>query len=848
MHHHFQGLTHEEARARLAKEGYNELPSQKRKDWLQLLWTVLREPMILLLVAAGLVYLVLGEPKDTIMLGATVLVVVMITFFQERRTERTLEALRSIASPRALVIRGGEAVKIPGREVVTDDIILLREGDRIPADAFILEEENLLVDESLLTGESRPVRKSVWEKKEFVCKPGGELLPCVFSGTLIVGGRGKAVVRRIGIATEMGKIGTSLETIKEEDSLLHRETQHIVRVFASAGLLLCVAVVVLYGLRQGSWLHGLLSGLTLAMAILPEEFPVILLIFLTLGAWRISKRHVLARRSAVIETLGAATVLCVDKTGTITENRMSLDVVYADGLLVSTKGDLSTHAKHVLRLGLLASQKDPFDPIEKELARMGRSVLAQSEHLREGLELLKTYPISKDVVAVTHVYRQSGKRALLVACKGAPEAILELCHADAGTRKHLLHTVETLAKDGLRVLGVAQAEWDAPELPESPRAFRFELKGLLGFIDPIREAVPHSIQVAKAAGIRTIMITGDYPGTAVYVAERAGLPNPTLYLTGDDLESMPLSELQKKMSDVHLFARVVPEQKLRIIEALKANGEIVAMTGDGVNDAPALKAAHIGISMGMRGTDVAREASALVLLNDDFSSIVSAVRLGRRIFDNIKRAMRYVLAVHIPIIGVSFLPVALGFPPILFPAHIAFLEFIIDPTCSIVFETIEEDTHIMKRKPRNLHEPLLNRRVFAVGMLQGLSVFALLFGLNAWLLYTGRDVEVIRAMMFYALVISNLILIVMNLSWSEHVFTALSTPNKTLWLVVGGALAGMAGLQLAPPLRSLFSMGAISVVDALLLLLLSGLLLVWLEVLKTGWAWLIARKSGFFTR
>ncbi len=830
-----KGLSAAEAASRLRTYGYNELVSQKAKSVFAIIWSVVSEPMIFLLICAGSVYFLLGEPKDATALAVSVVFIVVITFFQERKTERTLQALKNLASPRALVIRDGERMRIAGREVVPDDCIVLQEGDRVPADAYVLLDEHLLVDESLLTGESQPVTKTVWNQTTEEFTAGEHAIPYVFSGTLIISGYGIAKVAKTGMRTEVGKIGKALDAILQEDTLLRKETGRIVKSLTIFGIALCLLVLFVYVLRYGSFLQGFLHGLTLSMAILPEEFPVVLLIFMTLGAWRLSKRHVLTRNSAVIETLGASTVLCVDKTGTITENRMKLEVMHLHHRSFQTdEKSMTSEGRRLIALSVLAGQKNPFDPIEQELKRLAER--DNTEKQFAGWQLVREYPLSKDMFAVTHIWQSPDTKKHIVVSKGAPEAILALCHTDKKMRSEILQSVESLSHDGLRILAVAQTSYTGEHFPETPHGFVLTYEGLLGFTDPMRTTVPQAIQTAYEAGIRTIMITGDYPGTASYIARQAGLNNPEQYITGAELETMTHSELREKIQTVNVFARVIPEQKLHIIEALKANGEIVAMTGDGVNDAPALKSAHIGISMGQRGTDVAREASDIVLLDDDFSSIVAAVRLGRRIFDNLKRAMRYILAVHIPIIALSVFPVFFGYPVILFPAHIAFLELIIDPACSTVFETIDGDSNGMKRSPRKLTDPLFNKRIISVGMIQGTSTALALFVLYAYLLAIGRDETVIRTITFLSLVISNLLLIIVNLTWSKPTMKILAVPNKLLWWVIGLASAGMVLVVAIAPLRQVFHMSPIGLHDVFVILFFVAGLFVWMELAKFLWA------------
>ena len=836
-----EGLSREEAERRLQAEGYNEVPSAKKRNILIIALDVIREPMLLLLLAVGVVYLGLGDKKQALVLLAFVVVVIGITFYQERKTERALEALRDLSSPRANVIRDGEQKRIAGRDVVREDVLLLAEGDRVPADATLIFCTNLSIDESLLTGESVPVTKSYCglDTDIEISRPGGESLPFVWSGTLVVQGRGVARVFATGSDTEMGKIGKALQAIKPEQTRLQKETRRVVRNIALVGVLLCAIVIVVYGLTRSEpnhWLTGFLAGLTLAMAMLPEEFPVVLTIFLTTGAWRISKKEVLTRQVPAVETLGSATVLCVDKTGTLTYNRISVGKLIADG----ESYDLADHKREPLpeefhqlvEFAILASQRDPFDPIERAMKRLGGRKLVATEHLHEDWELMREYPLSQELLALSHVWRSPDGTEFLIAAKGAPEAVADLCHVGRDKHDEIMRNVSAMASDGLRVLGVARALFVPEEMPADQHEFAFKFLGLLGLADPVRPNVPDAIRECETAGIGVVMITGDYPGTAQNVARQIGLEPADNFITGPQLDAMSDGELREKIADVHIFARVVPEQKLRIVEALKANGEIVAMTGDGVNDAPALKSANIGIAMGGRGTDVAREAAALVLLNDDFSSIVAAVRLGRRIYDNLKKAMAYIIAVHVPIAGMSLIPVLFKMPLVLLPVQIAFLELIIDPASSVVFEGEPEEAWIMTRPPRDIEEPLFSRRTLGISLLQGVSVLAivmLVFAASRWL---GVDDNEARAMTFTTLVIANLGLILTNRSWTRTIRGTLRTPNRALWLVLGGTAVFLGLVLYVPALMRLFQFGRLSALDITIAIAAGALSIAWFEMLK----------------
>jgi Ca2+-transporting ATPase len=833
------GLCEEDATTKLNEEGFNELPSQKKQSIFSILINILFEPMLLLLLVSGLIYLVLGEPNDALMLLFFVVVVVGITFYQERKSERALDALKTLSSPRALVIRGAKRRRIPGREVVREDIIILREGDRIPADGNVLVCSNLLVDESMLTGESLSVRKSEWDGKTKPTNPGGDDMPFVYSGTLVVQGQGMAKVTGTGTHTEMGKIGKALQTITQEETLLKKETSYLVRNFTIIGMILCVFVVIVYGMTRGDWLNGVLAGVSLSMALLPEEFSVVLLIFLSMGAWRMSKRQVLTRRMPAIETLGSATVLCVDKTGTLTMNRMILSSLFSNAQFydVAKNGHLPLPEKfhELLEFSNLASQVDPFDPIEKEIKNGTEKFLSDSEHVHNNWKLVREYPLSKNLLALSNVW-ESHDRKHVIAAKGAPEAIMDICHLDEAQKKELISRVQSMADNGLRVLGVARSIFQEESLPETQHDFNFEFIGLLGFADPVRPSVPAAVSECYTAGMRVIMITGDFPGTARHIASQIGLKNLDKIITGPGLSQMSIAELQEKIKVTNIFARVVPEQKLAIVNALKANGEIVAMTGDGVNDAPALKSSHIGIAMGERGTDVARESSSIVLLNDDFSSIVEAVRLGRRIFDNLKKAISYIFSVHVPIAGLALFPILFELPLILLPAHIAFLELIIDPACSVVFEAQKDEKNIMQRPPRNLMDKLFDRKSLIRSLFQGLSVLFFVLIVFLLALSLGKSENEARTITFAMLVFANLTLIISNLSLEGSILKTFNSQNKALWVVVAGALLSLVMVIYVPVFRDLFHFTVLHL-DDLITVLIGGIVsAAWIMLISNGWA------------
>ncbi|MEI6132773.1 MAG: cation-translocating P-type ATPase [Bacillota bacterium] len=832
----YTGLTSAQAKEKLSTEGYNKLPSSKPKNFFSIAFGVIKEPMFILLVVCGSIYLVLGDMQGGLMLLGFVFVIMGIEFFQEKKTEKALDALKDMASPRALVIRDGVEMRIPGIEVVPDDIIILQEGDRVPADATILSSTNLLADESLLTGEAIPVRKNDWEQDSAKPnQPGGDDLPYIYSGTMIVQGNGVARVLQTGIHTEIGKIGSALATVKEEPTRLKKEMGSLVTKLTIIAGILCVVIIVCYTLTRGSIMAGFLAGITLAMAVLPEEFPVILTVFMALGAWRMSRKKVLTRVPSAIETLGTATVLCTDKTGTLTENKMTVSRLF-NGInyMEIAKNKEMLHEFHeIIEYGILSSQTNPFDPMEKAIMAMGDLYLKGSEHIHHHWEMIKEYPLSKELLAMSRVFTFKGSSEKTIATKGSPEAIFDLCHLDKKEKTRLLQAVEELATNGLRVLGVAKASIKAHGLPDEQHDFTFEFIGLIGLSDPIRKNVKQAINECRQAGIRVIMITGDYPVTAKHIATEIGLEHPDQCITGDELQAMSDAVLWKKIKETNVFARVIPEQKLKIVNALKHNGEIVAMTGDGINDAPALKSANIGIAMGKKGTDVAREASSLVIMDDDFSSIVGGIKLGRRIFDNLQKAFGYIFAIHVPIAGLSLIPILLGnFPLILWPVHIVFLELIIDPACSIIFEAEKAEPNIMKRPPMKADERFFGAHKIFFSCLQGVGVLLITLAIYLIGLHVGYSDKEVRAMAFVTLIISNLAIILTNRSWTDNIFKILFTHNRAVLYVVGGAIIFMVLILNIPFFLTLFQFQRISLSNIAICCGAGIASIVWFELYK----------------
>ena len=829
------GLSEAEAQARLRRDGPNELPRGGRRSVARILLDTLREPMFALLLGAGGLYFALGDPAEAALLAAFACLSVGIAVVQEARTERALEALRDLSSPRALVVRDGQRRRIPGREVVIGDLLVLAEGDRLAADGILLEAMALEADESLLTGESVPVRKSVAASSHAAAearRPGGDDLPFVYSGTVLVRGQGLARVTATGGATELGRIGHALGAIEREPPRLRAETARLARRVAALGIGISVLAAVLYGLLQGNWVEAALGGIALAMAMLPEELPLVLTVFTVMGAWRIARVGVLTRRAAAIEALGAATVLCTDKTGTLTQNRMAVaELRDADGAVLRLDADgaagLAPWAKSLAGLAARASADAAFDPMERAL-----HALAAEAGAADGAgSSVRDYPLDDGLPAMGRAWSLPGG-GTMIAVKGAPEAVVRLCRLPPLAAEAALAAAAEMAGRGLRVLGLAEARCGPGVsldggLADTALVFR----GLVALADPLRPSVPEAVRLCRSAGIRIAMITGDHPATAAAIARKAGLADAPV-ATGAELAALDDAAFRARVQEIAVFARVLPEQKLRIVEALKAAGEVVAMTGDGVNDAPALKAAHIGIAMGQRGTDVAREAAAVVLLEDDFGDIVATIRTGRRVFDNLRKAMGFVLAIHIPIAGLAFLPLALGLPPLLGPVHIAFLEMVVDPVCSIAFEAEPEEADVMSRPPRAPAAPLLSARLVAWSVLQGAVGFAAPAGAYLLGLWRGLPEDELRSFVFAALVLTAVALTLVNRSFAASPLAALRRPNTTLAVVLAGAGLILVLVLLVPPLAELFRFGPLHADDLVLAVVAAFGVLIVLETVK----------------
>ncbi len=801
------GLTTAQAAQKLLQDGPNDIEQAKvRPIWRRLI-DMLRQPMFALLVTAALLYIVLGDLTEGLTLSVFVLAVLVLTFYQEGKSEKSIQALRQLTQANAQVVRSGQTLEIPAREVVIGDWLLISEGDRVAADGQLLSANNLQIDESMLTGESVPV-----SKQAHTSDTPANSENTVQAGTFIVRGQGVARVTATGQRSQVGQIGQSLNQLMVDTTPLQQQTARLIKVLASIVLVLCLVMVLTLGWRTGQWIPAILSGIALAMATLPEEYAVVLTIFPAMGAHRLTQAGVLTRRIQAIETLGAISVLCTDKTGTLTQNRMTVTALAVKTQNAATGASLLTwHAGaptlseefHTLvEHAILASAPEPFDPMEAAFHALGQKHLAATDHLHADWELVQTYALSPQLKAMSHVWQMNDGPDRTVSAKGAPEAMMALCHLQDAERKTWSAQVERMAAQGLRVLAVAQSRFAGNDWPESAHGFHFEWLGLIGLTDPLRPEIHQAVAECQSAGIRVIMITGDYPATAQEIARQAGLPEGET-LSGDTLDSLSDPQLQAQLAQVTVCARISPHQKLRIVQALQAAGEVVAMTGDGVNDAPALQAAHVGVAMGARGTDVAREAADLVLVDDNFASIVRGIRVGRRIFGNLQKSMHYIFAIHIPIAGIALVPMLMGWPPMMLPLHVALMEMVIDPACSIAFENEPADAQVMQRPPRDTTAPLFGASAIALAMAQGLCVLASVAltyflaqkGLGAWvsdgvaqLGWSPLDPAQTRAMVFVTLVVGNAALILSNRAQGGAFWASLRVPNPTAYAVIGLAL------------------------------------------------------------
>ncbi|WP_162591691.1 cation-translocating P-type ATPase [Variovorax sp. PBL-E5] len=821
-----QGLDENEALARLRRDGPNVLPSTERKGVPRIAWTALTQPMFLLLLATAALYAVLGSLGDAAVLLVSVLVVGGLSIYQEQRTERVMHALRDLSSPRCTVVREGVSRRVVSAELVCGDRLVVNEGDRLAADARLVEAAAIQVDESQLTGESMPVGKHAGGTAEAAL---------LHAGSLVVRGDGVAVVTATGANTALGRIGGSITRIAPRQSRLQGELKVLVRRVALLSLLTCGVAATVFALREGSWSAGLLVGLTLAMSLIPEEFAVVWSVMLALGAWRLGKSQVLTRQPQAIEALGTATVLCVDKTGTLTRNRMTLAALHdgRQGGRLDLRDVVPPHFHRLLVGAMRASTAVGVEPMDQAIFRAGAAA---------GLDLPKDWLLGQRQGVrdrqpyVVNWWRRAEGAEHVVVVKGAPEAVLALCDAEAAELHQLAEAAHSWSAEGLRVLAVAESRTAASGSDGSlPQGLRLSPLGLLGFLDPLRDEVPRAIEDCRRAGVRVVMITGDSALTAQAIARDAGLieTDTVPVMTGAQIAAMNDFELSRCIGALRVFARVDAAQKLRIVHALQAQDEIVAMTGDGVNDAPALRAADIGVAMGQRGTDVAREAAALVLMDDNFASLVDAVRAGRRIFLNLRKALGYLFAVHVPIVGVALIPVVLGGPVLLLPLHVVLLELLIDPACSLVFEAEPAPDDSMRVPPRRSDERLFSPAAAVRALALGSLAFAGVVLVQWFCRLHDAAPDVLRLASLGSIVLGNMLLLL----WFRGIRGGQERANPAFMVLLAGVCIVWVLLLGVPAIGSVFGLPAVPAAWALA------------AALPAGWAvWRLARRRRWAPR
>lgn len=822
-------LTTAEAHKLQEQYGKNELTPGKKESFFLKVLHILGEPMFLLLIIAAVIYFILGEPRDGAIMLIFVIGVISIDIIQEWKTDKTLNALKDLSAPHIKVIRDGRETVIASVDLVPGDFMLINEGVKIPADGEIYQLNDLCVDESSLTGEA----EGVWKVTKENAEPTTDYWrrDYCYAGTLVTQGSAVVLVAKIGAATEYGKIGANVAKAPDNPTPLQNQTGHLVKLCAGIAAVLFALVGFITYLNIPDHMPGariiesILSGITLAMAMIPEEFPVILTVFLSMGAWRLAKKNSLVRKLPSVETLGAISVLCVDKTGTITMNQMTVRETW--GLQ-----DNVTCLSHMMGL---ACETDAYDPMEKAMLSFCESMNISKEHLFSG-RLITEYAFTNELKMMGHVWYHDDE--IIVAAKGSPERILTICDLTDEERKQAEDKILELSKQGLRVIavGVMYPENEAA-IPSSITDCHLTLCGLVGLADPPRETVKEDIRRCSAAGVRVVMITGDNGITASSIARQIGMPNCDHIITGDELNQMTDEELREKVKDVSIFSRVIPEHKMRIVKAFRDNGEIVAMTGDGVNDAPALKYADIGIAMGKRGSEVSREAADLILMDDNFSTIVDTIKDGRRIYDNIRKAVGYVFTIHIPIAFASLLAPLLKISPaslLLLPLHVVLLELIIDPTCSIVLERQPAENNIMNRKPRDPREEILTPKTLMKSLLQGFIVFAASFGLYYITLKNNPgNAALARTMGLSIIMLANLFLVQVNSSYTDFAFQSMKylMKDKIMWMVNLGTIAGLL-IIIYSPMNKILKLAPLSITNILLVVAIAAVSVLWYEIVK----------------
>lgn len=820
----FKGLTSKEVIAARAKYGANILVSKKQSGAIRILKTIIGEPMVLLLLIAATIYLISGQTSDAIFLSIAIILISIISIYQDTRTQNALLKLQEYIKPYCKVIRNGTEVSIQSVDLVKNDIIVIEEGESIPADAVILQANDFSVNQSVITGESLPVFKNELSEDKFI-----------FSGTTVVSGRAVAQITDVGSSTKIGQIKSGLEAVKHEKTPLEKQINSFVRKMVLTGSIFFVLIWVINFYRSEALLDSLIKALTLAMSILPEEIPVAFTAFMALGAWRLMKTGVIVKQMKTVETLGSANVICADKTGTITQNKMSLVKLYVfsqNSFLSIKETDLLSESElKLIRAAMFASESVPYDPMEKALHEAYAKYNTEDE--RGNFVMIHEYPLGGKPPIMTHIFENKDRKRI-IAAKGAPEAFLNICGLTDKEKETIENAIYKLAGDGYRVLGVANAEWEGNHFPEVQQDFKFEFRGLVAFYDPPKDNMEEVLNSFYNAGIEVKIITGDNAVTTSVIAKEIGFRGWDKAITGEELMRLSESELKEAVLSTNIFSRMFPEAKLRIINALKANNKIVAMTGDGVNDAPALKAAHIGIAMGKKGTALAKDAASIILVEDDISKMVDAVAMGRKIYSNLKKAIQYIISIHIPIILIVFIPLVLGwkFPAIFSPVHVILLELIMGPTCSIAFENESMEKNAMSKKPRVFTSTFFKTSELIISILMGGVITAGLLAIYQFALYSGYSESVIRTMVFTTLIISNIFLTLAVRSSVNSIFTSFGYKNSLFIYIIGITLAFQAILLTVPFLRQLFQFEEITIQHLLVCFIVGAISVLWYEGVK----------------
>lgn len=817
-----KGLTDSELAHARAQNGYNQAVNIKQRAWYSLLLDILKEPMLLLLMAVAIIYIIVGEYSEAVFMICAIIAVSGISFYQDNRSKKALDALEKLNEPLSSVVRNGKVLQIPTHEIAVGDLCLIEEGNMINADGEILYSSDFSVNEASLTGETFSVFKSLeTEDKK------------VYSGTLVVSGMAVFKVTQIGSNTKLGLIGKSLHDIKESSSPLHLQITKFVKRMAAVGVAVFLIVWGFSFWQTGNLLDSLLVGLTLAMSILPEEIPVAFTTFMALGAWKLMKEGIIIKSSSVVETLGSTTVICTDKTGTITENAMQLTALldYKSNNVYHAQDFKDPALSELIKYAMWSSEPVPFDPMEKTIHQVYGATQTQDQ--RSAYHMIHEYPLEGKPPMMTHIFENNlGNR--IIAAKGAPEAILEVSQLSGSKKDKLREQIAAFGNQGFRVLGVGKAQFEGLNFPKQQQDFSFEFLGFVVFYDPPKQGVQEVFNTIEKAGIKVKVITGDNAATTEAIAKQAGIKNLQPAVNGKDLVSLSQEKLIQVANKTILFTRMFPEAKLATVNALKANDEVVAMLGDGVNDAPALKAAHIGVAMGDRGTEIAKAAALMVITNDDLSKLITGIAAGRRIYANIKKAIQYIISIHIPIILTVALPVILGwiYPNIFTPVHVIFLELVMGPTCSIVYESEPMEKNTMLQKPRNMTETFLNFRELGMSILQGLLITLGVLFVYQYAVHLGHSETATRAMVFTTMISANVFLCLVNRSFVYSVFDSMKNKNKLFPLVIGITLALLFAILYIPAFATFFKLSSLSMKDLGFSVLIAGISVLWFEIYK----------------